>query len=378
MKSVRSVRSYSAMGAAGMAVVLLLLASVPLASAAEDRECFGRPVTLVGTSRSDELRGTSGADVIAGFAGNDVIRGLGGNDIVCGGPGHDQLYGGGAHDDLDGGRGSDVLSGASGNDVLSGASGSDWARGGGGNDSILGGAGLDTLDFERASRSIDANLARGSARGEGQDSLEDLEALFGSHLDDVLVGDRGANYLLGRFGDDQLDGGSGLDMVISYSDWSAEIDLASGFSRETPPYPSIPGSPQIDTLIDIESAMGGYFDDQISGDDGPNILIGLEGEDSLDGRGDADIFFTEGFGGPNDYGFSSPTGGDRVQGGPGAADLVDFSVVPGWIEANLADGSATANCSSPDDEEPDPLCGGVDALEGIEWLRGSERYYHEA
>jgi Ca2+-binding RTX toxin-like protein len=166
--------------------------------------CAGRPATIVGSPGDDVIGGTAGPDVIAGRGGSDVIMGLGGNDRICGGRGDDNLAGGGDDDRLRGDGGRDTLAGGYGADLLAG---------GAGDDRFDGGAGRDRGTFAGAEGGIEASLALGAARGQGEDVLVALEELSGSSFADVLRGDAGANTLRGRAGGDRLDGGDGIDLL---------------------------------------------------------------------------------------------------------------------------------------------------------------------
>ena len=86
---------------------------------AVQRNCAGKPATIVGTAARDVLRGTRRADVIAALAGTDRVEGLRGNDVVCGGAGRDRLLGGRGRDRLIGGRGRDTCLGGPGSDRIS-------------------------------------------------------------------------------------------------------------------------------------------------------------------------------------------------------------------------------------------------------------------
>ena len=132
------------------------------------------------------LTGTDEADTIVGGGGADSLSGGGDNDILRGGAGNDSLAGGRDDDILDGGAGDDVLNGGPGND---------------------------TATFEDATNGVTANLASGTATGEGIDILNGIENLTGTPFDDTLIGDGGPNRLLGRGGNDVLDGGAGADTL---------------------------------------------------------------------------------------------------------------------------------------------------------------------
>jgi Ca2+-binding RTX toxin-like protein len=96
--------------------------------------CLGRPVTMVGTARADDLSGGLDRDVFLGRGGDDVFQGSLANDRACGGPGGDHLIAG---------PGDDRLAGEIGADRLEGEDGDDRFLGGPGRDACLGGDGLD-------------------------------------------------------------------------------------------------------------------------------------------------------------------------------------------------------------------------------------------
>jgi VCBS repeat-containing protein len=121
-------------------VLLGLFASIALAAASRqvarpasgvfvEPRCEGKPATVSGTRRDDDLVGTAGPDVIAGLGGSDRIRGRGGDDLLCGGTGADRLSGD---------RGQDRLFGDRGDDRLNGGADLDRCRGGKGRDTVSG------------------------------------------------------------------------------------------------------------------------------------------------------------------------------------------------------------------------------------------------
>ena len=177
-------------------------------------EACERPLlgTIVGTAGPDRLRGTQGIDIIFGLGGNDRIRGLAGDDLLCGGSGDDLLRGGSGADTLAGQFGDDRLYGDTGPDVLTGGSGNDILRPGAGADMVAGGPGKgDAADYADASGPITADIGRGTASGDGADTLRTVEILNGSPFDDTLLGASGDERLRGRQGDDTLRGRAGDD-----------------------------------------------------------------------------------------------------------------------------------------------------------------------
>lgn len=122
--------------------------------------------------------------------------------------------------------------------------------------------------------------------GSGADAIEggpSDDLLFGEGGGDAIRGGPGNDKLDGGSGDDDLDGGEGRDQV-SYETrkQSLRLDLAAG---------TVATGSERDRLTAIEDAVGGHAADVISGDGGPNLLIGGEAgaRDRLRGRGGDDI-----------------------------------------------------------------------------------------
>lgn len=158
---------------------------------------------------------------------------------VSGGDGHDTMAAGDARVVFDGGAGDDVL--------LGGAAG----------DALLGGTGADTL--------------RGGA---GDDSLD---------VADVPVDSRGRPRAA-QPAADVADGGPGSDGLSYYPRTTAVVvDLADGRPEG--------GVGEADVARGIENVQGGFGDDRLAGDDGPNRLSsgGLADSDELVGRGGDDV-----------------------------------------------------------------------------------------
>ncbi len=239
--------------------------------------CNGLAATIVGTAGDDHLLGTDGADVIAALDGDDTISGLAGDDVICGGTGDDVL------------------------------------DGGPGDDRLVGEGGVDTVIFLSAPAGVSASLTTSTAIGDGADQLLGIEGLVGSQLDDVLVGDAGANTIIGVFGDDTLDGSGGDDVVVGHhgddlivggagddvldgdlgfdtvsfagSAAAVDADLSSGTAA----------GEGTDRLAGIEGLTGSPFDDVLVGDAGANTIHAGAGNDTLDGlAGDDNVAGDEG------------------------------------------------------------------------------------
>lgn len=195
----------------------------------------------------EDVDGSRFDDVITGNTASNFLFGEAGNDTLSGGDGDfDGLIGGGGGDSLDGaagedfasfffssagitvnlttgtatGEGTDTLAsiedveGSRHDDNFTGDAGPNVFWPALGNDVIDGRSGTDTVSYEFAQSAVTANLATGTASGEGTDTLNGMENLNGSRLNDNLTGDAGSNVLRGLAGDDTLSGGDGDDTLI--------------------------------------------------------------------------------------------------------------------------------------------------------------------
>jgi Ca2+-binding RTX toxin-like protein len=226
-------------------------------------------ITITVTAETDGP--TAGADTFTGTAGDDVLEGLGGDDILGGGDGNDLLLGGAGADTMTGGLGDDIYSVNEAGDVVD----------------ETGGDGTDTVRS-----SISYTLTAG---------VENLTLLFnssingtGNALDNLILGNGGANVLAGLAGDDTINGGSGAD-TLSGGD-------------------------------DDDSLDGGAGNDSLEGGDGTDTLIGGAGNDRLDGGTGGDAM-TGGAGGDT---YVVDDAGDTVtELANGGKDTVEASV--SWI-----------------------------------------------
>ena len=285
---------------------------------------MGKKATKVGTNGDNVINGTKGGDVIVAKGGDDLIKGKGGNDIICGGGGVDIIFGGNGNDKMDGGAGGDYLMGQSGNDTYKG------------------GADPDTAMFNTSPAAVVVDLGAGTATGEGADKLVNINGVFGSPGDDTLIGDDATNFLFGNDGNDTINGfgdidlidpglgndivdggetpGSGFDLDIVYFTGTSGVvvNLQTGTAT---------GGQGTDDLANLEAVVGSEGNDNITGDNGSNILFGGLGDDTIDGGG-----------------------------GP-AIDYASYWFAANAIDANLETGVATGE--------------GTDTLVRIEGLLGS-------
>ncbi len=117
---------------------------------------------------------------------------------------------------LDGGPGNDTLIGSPSADKLRGGSGKDSLDGRDGADDIGGGSGTDALAYPATRQNpVGVTIGSGSGNdggpedqtGSRRDTVQgDIEVVFGTNGNDVLVGDRSSETLFGLGGDDVLFG----------------------------------------------------------------------------------------------------------------------------------------------------------------------------
>jgi len=152
----------------------------------------------------------------------------------------------------------------------------------------------------------------------------DVEVVWGSPLDDLLIGTSGPQTLIGFGSDDTLDGGTGPDILTG---GGGAGDTATYESRATPVTATIDGvandgvvGENDNVKTDIENLRGGKHNDALTGDGDTNHLFGDDGGDTLNGVGGDDTLDGEG---SNDTLVSSP-GADDMNGGVGL-DTADYS-----------------------------------------------------
>ncbi len=315
---------------------------------AEGTDTFTRIEHVAGSELPDVIAGDEFSNILFGEGGDDRIDGGDSIDIITGDEGDDFIVGGGGFDvmsysfaptaitaDLEAGsatgEGTDTLvevealQGSAFADILKGDSGDNFLIGQGGDDMLEGGLGHDSAVYWFAEAPVTANLATGTATGDGNDTFVDLEGLFGSEgFDDTLTGDDAPNYLDGDAGHDLLNGGGGddwlvpgpgddrveggdgsFDVVDFYAIDPLTADLSTGTAT----------GEGADTLATIEGLSGTVFNDILIGDAGVNYVLGWEGDDQIQ-AGAGDDFIDGG------------AGSDSVDAGDGADNCVSIEVTP--------------------------------------------------
>lgn len=205
---------------------------------------------LDGAGGDDQLDGGAGQDVLDGGAGTDTVahstatESVGVNllvnsgddgdtlagienvdgsdfrDLLFGDNRDNRLRGFDGDDRLEGKIGRDSLDGGAGGDILLGGPSDDFMIGGAGADVIGGGLNVDTLSYAASTSGVVASLRTGNGdQGDAEgDKMSEVENLIGSNDEDVLEGDSGPNVLMGLDRLDQLFAYEGDDIVIGGRD----------------------------------------------------------------------------------------------------------------------------------------------------------------
>jgi len=280
--------------------------------------------------------GGAGYDDLCGGLGNDVITaGAGGSaadylgftgpitaDLVTG------LVSGAGSDTL---VGIDDIYGSAGNDTITGNPAANDIAGGPGDDKIDGAAGIDLADFFDSEEGVTVDLAAGTATGDGNDTLKNMENVYGSDFDDNITGDSANNDIDGAAGSDWINygGDSGGVLVCLYTSAVVGDPCNPGTSGGT----TTSGN---DTLSHIENAILGSGDDTFYGNAFSNVVEPNGGQNSLSGGGGGDTL---------DYSTGYDTGVTVNMAGGGTAgdSAIDFENVIGTDFADTIVGSDNSN-----------------------------------
>ena len=338
------------------------------------------PNVINGAAGNDRLTGIADYDIINGLDGNDVLYAIGGSDVLNGGSGNDNLISHIGNDTLNGGDGNDTANytrstagvtvnlttqtasggfaqgdslsgiervyGSYHDDLLTGDDGNNILAGYAGRDTLIGGAGIDSVVYISSDSGVTVDLATQTASGGHADGdiLSGFEWVHGSHHDDVLTGDDGANrlyafngddilfggagndYLYGYAGDDVLEGGSGNDILyggdgndtaVFISEYNSLLGVS--FVENANGSVSATHYSGTDTLWDIETVNINGVISSLESIFNPNVINGTGGNDSLTGTPDYDII--NGFDG--DDVITGSTGSDVLSAGEGV-DIVSY------------------------------------------------------
>ena len=219
-----------------------------------------------------------------GGGADDTVTGANTPGTIRGGSGNDRVIGRGT---LKGGSGNDALTGSLHADRLRGSSGRDTFDGGFGADDIGGGSGTDTLVYPGRANGINVIIGFGNGDGGPEDQTGssrdtvrgDVEVLFGTELNDALVGDGSAETLIGLGGDDFVFGNGGRDTALGFDG----NDLLTGGSGSD----LLRGGRGADRQLGKsgnDRLAGGPNDDFLRGGTGHDVMKGKTGIDRINAR----------------------------------------------------------------------------------------------
>jgi Ca2+-binding RTX toxin-like protein len=317
-----------------------VLAAPSVARASAPPTCHGSVPTIVGTGRDDIIDGTPGNDVILGLGGNDTIRGLGGKDVICGNDGGDVISGGAGNDRIYGGYNGqrrigdylynlgDTISGGPGDDLLD--LGDDLRH------PSAAHIGTETLSYANSATGIHLDLAKGTATGEGHDTIIKLHVVPDQRL--IVLGSPEADVIKGTAVTDRIDPLGGNDVVFGRR--GGDIIVENGL---TPPLPA----PNGDDVF-----HGGAGHDHLDTDGGHDVLYGGGGPDSLS-SGSPSATLSGGAGGDHlsAGGVDSVDSANVMRAGGGDDHVSLFDPGPGTV---VAGGSGSDELSFADHRK-DPL-----------------------
>ena len=160
-------------------------------------------------------------------------------------------------------------------------------------DTLIDGGGVDDLDLSAISVGARVDLREGKFSSIGTvgpniAAINNLAIAFGTVIENVIgtsfadniTGNESENAFIGLAGNDQFDGLGGLDTVSYQNDPAGvQVSLDTGTALD--------GFGNTDRLQNIEFVTGSKFADILRGNGGRNTLAGLEGNDTLDGGGQA-------------------------------------------------------------------------------------------
>jgi Ca2+-binding RTX toxin-like protein len=183
--------------------------------------------------------------------------------------------------------------------------------------------------------------------GEGNDYLwggPSVDILYGGPGNDTLVGNQNNDQVYGGEGDDFLRGGKGDDIL----DGGPGSDTVGFNSATTGVRCDLRGQPAAvctgdgtDTLTEIESLIGGPYNDRLDGDNNDNTMIGYAGDDDLNGHGGYDHLE----GGDGNDRLWGGAGDDVLIGGRGNDKLYGESGND-WLQGGF--GNDLTNCGGAD------------------------------
>jgi len=368
---------------------------------------FGTATDGFGNGENNVIYGNTASNTLEGRAGNDLLDGGAGNDTLVGGSGDDRYHVDSAADRVVevAGGGLDTIyarvnySLTAGQEVetlradigitrglsLTGNEIDNTFIGGAGKDTLIGGGGDDRYYVDSAADQVV------EAAGGGADTVyaavnyklgagQEIEILRGDAGTTglVLTGNDFNNKIIGRGGDDTLNGGVGNDTLIGTDgDDRYHVDSAADRVVETAGgaadtiYASVDYSLAAGQEVEILRVNGGTTGLSLTGNELDNALVGGSGDDTLDGGAGNDVLnggsggsdMLNGGLGDDRYYVVDSTADQVIEAAGGGTDLiyasVDYTLATGQeVEALFANAGA-AGLILAGNEFNNTLVGGV-------------------
>ncbi|MCX7358046.1 MAG: FG-GAP-like repeat-containing protein [Alphaproteobacteria bacterium] len=303
------------------------LASFTLSDGLDNLNIVGAGLNGIGNAFANTIIGNALANVISAGGGDDIINGQGGDDQIDAGDGDDRVL--------------------ARRQTLAGAESNIYA----------GGNGFDTIDFTSSTGAISINLALGVATGggvAGVDTISGFERVVGTTFADVIVGDGADNWFVATQGDDNINGGAGVD-TIEFTD-SGSVNLTAGVGTYVGSNFTLSN---IENAINVGSAIGNAANNFFSGRDAADRLEGMAGDDTLVGFAGQD----ELLGGDGNDLLVGGLNSDILNGGLGR-DVAQFDVAStGASWSRRPDGTWSVTIAGQ----------GIDTLTSVELLQFADR-----
>jgi Ca2+-binding RTX toxin-like protein len=258
--------------------------------------------------------------------------------------------------DVDNSSIANYIDGGGGNDVILGFNANDYLVGGGGNDVIVGVGGDDVIIGDKAwddNSTGDANTSAGADFLLGREGNDTIFAGGGANYvdggtgNDLITGGSGAELLQGGMGDDTISALGGNDVLYGGTAVSSVqasfVTAANGSTSYSYDFNGITGAAQsatatyfsfgtaAETNTGNDYLDGGDGDDTIYGQDGNDTLIGGAGNDFLIGGSGNDVMR----GGAGDDTYEVTEAGDTIIEASGEGNDTIFSYLSYTLGADI-------------------------------------------
>jgi Ca2+-binding RTX toxin-like protein len=213
-------------------------------------------------------------------------------------------------------KGFEAVLGSLGRDTILGSNQNDQFKPIKGNDSVNGRGGFDILSYaDLGTLGVVLTWGTGKVRDTfgDTDSFSNIEQVIGSKNNDDMTGTVGGQIFTGGAGKDTIDGVGGTDTIdYSLETGGKAINVLLAKHEATDTFGST------DTLDNIETVIGTFGRDVMSGDGGANTFWGRDGKDNLGGGAGKDTLW----GGLQNDALGGGDGNDKLYGEAGSDVLI--------------------------------------------------------